>query len=70
MSLESLKILDNNGVRLYASVPDYETCTVSIRHDLAHPKTADHKAKLDFPLGFANLMVPLFRGLWGATSTS
>ena len=40
-------------------MPDCDVCTVGKSHQLAHPKTADHKAKLPFQLVFADLMGPL-----------
>ena len=41
------------------SVPDCDVCVVDKSHQLAHPKTTDHKAKLLFQLDFADLMGPL-----------
>ena len=40
-------------------MPDCDVCVVDKSHQLAHPKTTDHKAKLLFQLDFADLMGPL-----------
>ena len=40
-------------------MPDCDVCTVGKSHQLAHPKTTDHKVKLPFQLVFADLMGPL-----------
>ena len=58
-SLDLLKNLDNTGVRFDGPVPDCDVCAVGSSHQLAHPKTADHKVKLPFQLVFADLMGPL-----------
>ena len=58
-SLSLLKNLDNNGVSFDGPVPDCDVCAVGKSHQLAHPKTADHKVKLSFQLVFADLMGPL-----------
>ena len=58
-SLSLLKKLDNNGVSFGGPVPDCYVCTVGKSHELAHPKTPDHKVKLSFQLAFADLMGPL-----------
>ena len=54
-----LKNLDNNGVSFDGPVPDCDVCAVGKSHQLAHPKTADHKVKLPFQLVFSDLMGPL-----------
>ena len=58
-SLSLLKNLDNNGLSCDGRVPDCDVCAVGNSHQLAHPKTADHKVKLPFQLVFADLMGPL-----------
>ena len=40
-------------------VPDCDVCATNKSHQLAHPKTADHKVKLPFQLVFADLMGPI-----------
>ena len=50
--------LDRNGVSFDGPVPDCDVCTVGKSHQLAHPKTANHKVKLPFQLVFADLMGP------------
>ena len=40
-------------------MPDCDVCAVGKSHQLAPPKTADHKVKLPFQLVFADLMGPL-----------
>ena len=58
-NLDLLKNLDNNGVSFDGPVPDCDVCAVSKSHQLAHPKTVDHKVKLPFQHIFADLMGPL-----------
>ena len=58
-SLDLLKNLDNNVVSFDGPVPDCDVCAVSKSHQLAHPKTVDHKVKLPFQHIFADLMGPL-----------
>ena len=40
-------------------MPDCDVCAVGKSHQLAHPKTADHKVRLSCLLVFADLMGPL-----------
>ncbi|CAN0549652.1 unnamed protein product, partial [Laminaria digitata] len=54
-----LKNLDNNGLSFDEPVPAWGVCAVGKSHQLAHPKTADHKVKLPFQLVFADLVGPL-----------
>ena len=54
--LNLLKNLDNNGVSCGGPAPDCDVCAVGKSHQLAHPKTADHKVKLPFKVVFADLM--------------
>lgn len=58
-SLGLLNNLENNGVSFDGPAPDCGVCTVGKYHQLAHPKTADHKVKFLFQLVFADLMGPL-----------
>ena len=51
-SLDLLKNIDNNGVSFDGTVPDCDVCAVGKSHQLAHPKTTDHKVKTPFPAGF------------------
>ena len=55
-SLDLLNILDNNRVSFDGAVTDCHVCAVGKSHQLDHPKTADHKVKLPFQLGFADLV--------------
>ena len=58
-SLDLLTNHDNNWVSFDGTVPDCDVSAVGGGHQLARPKTADHKAKLPFQLVFADLMRPL-----------
>ena len=51
--------MDNNGVSFDGTVPDCDVCALGKSHQLAHPKTADHKVKHPFQLVFADLMGPI-----------
>ena len=58
-SLDYLKNLGNNSMIFDGRVPDCDVCATNKSHQLAHPKTADHKVKLPFQLVFADLMGPI-----------
>ena len=58
-SLSLQKKLDNKEVIFDGPVPDCDVSAVAKSHQLAHPKTADHKVKVPFQLVFADLMGPL-----------
>lgn len=54
-----LKKQDHNEVSFDETVPDCEVYTVGKSHNLAHPKTVDHKIKLPFQLASTDLMGPI-----------
>lgn len=58
-NLGLLNNMSNNGVSLNGHVPDCDVCAAGKSHQLALPKTAEHKVKLPCQLHFANLMGPL-----------